>query len=102
MSLVNLIERPDGSLVLVDWAGAAIGSAGLDGMLWRLTIAGGGGPGPVGGSAPEVAHIAGTQVLLTPARDSNPALYASRQRMFTAALAWAADLLSLDPPPRAR
>ena len=102
VNLTNLIERADGSLVLIDWASAAVGNGALDGLLWRLSAAAAGGPQPSGGpatAAAEIAHIAGTQVLMTPSRDSNPALHAWRQHLFLAALAWSAELLGIDTPP---
>lgn len=92
----------DGRLVLADWASAAIGDPWLDHHLWLVALHAEGGPAPDTGQGPHAighaALIAGQQPLLTPARDSDPALFDQRRRRLTAALSWAARLLHIPPP----
>ncbi|MEU7909463.1 hypothetical protein [Microbispora bryophytorum] len=92
----------DGRLVLADWASAAIGDPWLDHHLWLVALHAEGGPVPDTGQGPHAtghaALIAGQQPLLTPARDTNPALFDQRRRRLTAALSWAARLLRIPPP----
>ncbi|WP_344307137.1 hypothetical protein [Fodinicola feengrottensis] len=88
-----------GRLVLVDWASAAIGDPWLDRHLWLVALHAEGGPPPESRQGPHAAGhaalIAGQQPLLTPARESNPALFDLRRQRLAVALAWSARLLSL-------
>lgn len=97
----NLCYRPDG-LVLADWATAAAGNPWFDIHDWLVAMAAEGGPPPEereGPGAPgHAALIAGSHVMLAPARDSNPALFDLRRQRLAVALAWAARLLGLSPP----
>ena len=92
----------DNRLVLVDWASAVIGDPWLDHHLWLVALHAEGGPAPETGQGPHAAGhaalIAGQQPLLTPARDTNPALFVQRRRRLDAALSWAARLLHIPPP----
>ncbi len=87
----------EGRLVLADWASAAIGDPWLDYHLWRVALHAEGGPAPEDGphAVGHAALIAGQQPLLTPARDSNPALFDQRRRHLVTALSWAARLLDI-------
>ena len=76
--------RRDGRLVLADWAAAAIGDPWLDHHLWIVACHAEGGPVPDSLRGPHAlghaALIAGQQPLLTPAHDTNPALFQARRR----------------------
>lgn len=97
----NLCYR-DGRLVLADWGAAAAGAPWLDRHLWLVALHAEGGPAPDAlqgpGAAEHAAWIAGRQVLLAPARDSDPALFTLRRRRLAVALEWAARRLDLPPP----
>lgn len=96
--------RHDGRLLLVDWAVAAIGNPWLDYHLWLVELHTEGGPPPDDQQGPNAAGhaalIAGQRVLLTPSRDSDPALFDRRRREVTVALSWTARLLHIPPPSR--
>jgi aminoglycoside phosphotransferase (APT) family kinase protein len=91
-----------GRLVLVDWGSAAIGDPWLDHHLWLVAVHAEGGPVPEVHQGPyaigHAALIAGSQPLLTPARDANPALFDLRRRLLGTALSWTARLLDIPPP----
>ncbi len=97
----NLWHR-DGRLVLVDWASAGVGDPWLDRHLWLVAMHAEGGPPPEDHQGPYAVNyaalIAGQQPLLTPSRDSNPALFQLRRRRLEVALSWSARLLGLPDP----
>jgi hypothetical protein len=84
------------------WGSAAVGDRWPDHHLWLVALHAEGGPAPEAHEGPyalgHAALIAGSQPLLTPARDSNPALFGLRRRLLGSALSWTARLLHIPPP----
>ena len=108
VSAANLCVR-DGTLLLVDWAEAAVGSLDwarvVGGLEWRMRGLAVDVPVPSARLAPAVATLAGfalREYLRWGADDAeDPRTVSIRRRKtaaFAASLAWVAELLQLDPP----